>query len=163
MNLSDNSTHDVIEQLRELLHGFLALSIPAWIDLQLTMPQLRVIFIVAHKGSASVMEVARHLGIGEPTASHLIDRLVRSDLLERAEDPADRRRAIIRLSPYGEETIAKLLGWEDLLSGLLQRISSDDLAHFSQGLHAIVYELYSQASIDRQPSINDGAEAKPSC
>ena len=103
--------HDVVGLLRELLHAFLMASVPAWLDLQLTLPQLRTLFIVAHNKTSSVVQIAKHLGIGEPTASHLIDRLVQAGLVDRSEDPMDRRRATVRLSPAGEQLIEnQLLG-----------------------------------------------------
>ncbi|HVM72822.1 MAG TPA: MarR family transcriptional regulator [Anaerolineales bacterium] len=132
---------DVIDLLRDLLHGVLISSLPAWLELQLTLPQLRTLFIIAHNKTSSVMQIAQHLGIGDPTASHLIDKLVQARLVERSEDPADRRRAIIQLSPEGEELIGKLLGWEEFLVGRLHNLPEEDLGLFRQGLAAIVREI----------------------
>jgi DNA-binding MarR family transcriptional regulator len=142
---SDNSLeHDVVELLRELLHAFLMASVPAWLDLQLTLPQLRTVFIVAHNKTSSVMQIAKHLGIGEPTASHLIDKLVQAGLVDRSEDPMDRRRAIVRLSPAGEELIEKLLGWEEFLEEWLHKVPREDLSLFRHGLNAIIKEIHGQ-------------------
>jgi DNA-binding MarR family transcriptional regulator len=137
---------DVVELLRELLHAFLMASVPAWLDLQLTLPQLRTLFIVAHNKTSSVMQIARHLGIGEPTASHLIDRLVQAGLVDRSEDPMDRRRAIVRLSPAGEELIEKLLGWEEILGEWLHKVPGKDLSQFRHGLNAIIDGIHGQAT-----------------
>ena len=140
---------DVVSLLRELLHALLASSVPTWVDLQLTVPQLRTVFIIAHSETSSVSKVAQQLGIGEPTASHLIDKLVQAGLVERTEDPQDRRRALVRLAPGGEKLIGKLLGWEDLLGGCLNKISASDLSNFRQGLSAIVDELHKSSSKDK--------------
>jgi MarR family transcriptional regulator, organic hydroperoxide resistance regulator len=155
LSLNDPLKHDVVELLRELLHALLMSSVPAWIDLQLTVPQLRTVFIIAHGQSSSVTQIAQHLGIGEPTASHLIERLVQAGLVERTEDPDDRRRARVRLAPAGEGIIEKLLGWEDLLGGWLYKLPKDDLSHLRQGLQALVDELHAQASTDRRGSQNE--------
>ncbi len=146
----DPLAHDVVELLRELLHAFLMASVPAWLDLQLTLPQLRTVFIIAHNKTSSVIQIARHLGIGEPTASHLVDKLVQAGLVDRSEDPIDRRRAIVRLSPAGEELIEKLLGWEELLGGWLHKVSEEDLSLFRHGLSAILAEIHGQTTIDGQ-------------
>jgi DNA-binding MarR family transcriptional regulator len=157
--LSDDPLmRDVIELLRELLHAFLMASVPAWIDLQLTLPQLRTVFIVAHNKTSSVIQIAKHLGIGEPTASHLIDKLVQASLVDRREDPVDRRRAIISLSPAGEELIEKLLGWEEFLGGWLHKIPEEELCHFRQGLNAIVNEIHEQKTNNGQASEGEGQE-----
>jgi DNA-binding MarR family transcriptional regulator len=142
--------HDVVELLRELLHAFLMASVPAWLDLQLTLPQLRTLFIVAHNKTSSVMQIARHLGIGEPTASHLVDKLVQAGLVDRSEDPMDRRRAMVRLSPAGEELIEKLLGWEEILGEWLHKVPGKDLSQFRHGLNAIVNEIRGRTTNDRQ-------------
>jgi len=145
----DLLVHDVVELLRELLHAFLMASVPAWVDLQLTLPQLRTIFIIAHHQTSSVMQVAKHLGIGEPTASYLIDKLVQAGLVERGDDPTDRRRAIVQVSAEGEKLIEKLLGWEELLGGWLHQVPEDDLSSFRQGLNAIMNEIHGQTTVDK--------------
>jgi DNA-binding MarR family transcriptional regulator len=148
LSSDDPLVREVVELLRELLHAFLMASVPAWLDLQLTLPLLRTLFIVAHNKTSSVMQIARHLGIGEPTASHLIDRLVQADLVNRSDDPMDRRRAMVRLSPVGEELIEKLLGWEEFLGGWLHQVPAEDLSHFRHGLNAIMNEIHGQTTVD---------------
>jgi DNA-binding MarR family transcriptional regulator len=146
---ADNAlVREVLEVLRELLHRLLMSSVPAWIDLHLTLPQLRALFAVAHNGASSVIQIARDLGIGEPTASHLIERLVRAGLVDRTEDPDDRRRAVIRLSAAGERLIERLLGWEDILSEWLGRIPRKDLSSFRDGLNGLVSTLPGRTTED---------------
>jgi MarR family transcriptional regulator, organic hydroperoxide resistance regulator len=147
LSTDDPVVGDVVDLLRELLHALLMSSVPAWIDLQLTLPQLRTVFIIAHNKTSSVMQIAQHLGIGEPTASHLIEKLVQAGLVERNDDPGDRRRAIIRLSPAGGELIEKLLGWEEFLGGWLHQIPREDLIHFRSGLNSIMAEAKAHQSV----------------
>ena len=128
---------EVVELLRDVLHGLLMTSVPAWLDLQLTLPQLRAVFVVAHHDGCSLREVAEHLGVGEPTASHLIDRLVTQGLVQRGDDPEDRRRAILRLSEGGAKMITSLLGWENIFGTWLREIPRADLASLSRGLSAV--------------------------
>jgi MarR family transcriptional regulator, organic hydroperoxide resistance regulator len=153
--LNDAVSNEVVGLFRELLHAVLVSSTPAWLDLQLTLPQLRIVFIVAHGESASVTQIAQRLGIGEPTASHLVDKLVQAHLVKRAEDSEDRRRTKVRLTPAGEELIDQLLGWEDLIGGLLDDLPKKDLSLLRQGLHALVDELHVQGSIDSRPPQNE--------
>ena len=96
------------------------------------------------------MQVAKHLGIGEPTASYLVDKLVRAGLVDRSEDPMDRRRAIVRLSPMGEELIEKLLGWEEFLGEWLHKVPEEDLSRFQHGLNAIINEMHGQTTNNGQ-------------
>ncbi len=145
---ADPLAGEIVDLFRELFHALLSSSAPAWVDLRLSVPQLRTLFIILHDTTSSVTQVARRLGVGEPTASHLVEKLVRAGLVERTEDPADRRRARVRLAPQGEALIGKLLGWEDLLAGWLHRVSVQDLAHFRQGLGALVDEAHTRSSRD---------------
>jgi MarR family transcriptional regulator, organic hydroperoxide resistance regulator len=143
---ADPLVSDVVDLLRDLLHALLMSSVPAWIDLQLTLPQLRTLFIIAHNKTSSVGQISQHLGVGEPTASHQIDKLVQAGLVERKEDPEDRRRALVQLSPAGGKMIEKLLGWEEFLGGWLHQISHEDLTLLRRGLHSILNEFHSQVA-----------------
>ncbi len=52
--------------------------------------------------------IAQALGIGLPTASHLVEKLVRAGLVQRAEDPKDRRHTLVHLTQQGEDLIEHL-------------------------------------------------------
>ena len=158
LSADDPLVRDVVELLRELLHALLMASVPAWLDLQLSLPQLRIVFIVAHNETASVMQIAEHLGIGEPTASHLVDKLVRAGLLDRTQDPVDRRRVIVQLSPAGAQLIENLLGWEELLGGWLHQVPEADLSHFQQGLSAVIHEINGQPTKHAQVAKDEDPE-----
>lgn len=158
LSSGDPLVGDVVELLRELLHAFLMASVPAWIDLQLTLPQLRSVFIVADNKTSSVIQIAKQLRIGESTASRLIDKLMQAGLVDRCEDPTDRRRAIVQLSAMGEELIEKLLGREELLGEWLDKVSDEDLERFRQGLNAINNEIHAQATNDGHADVDENKE-----
>lgn len=143
---------EVVDLLRDLAHALFASSVPVWLDLQLTLPQLRTAFLIAHHGTSSVMQVSQRLGVGEPTASHLIDKLVVAGLVQRSEDPRDRRRARVQLTTQGEQLIERLLGWEEFLGRWLQQVADQDLALLRRGLEAIVEQLPAQALSGKQAS-----------
>ncbi|MCO5997954.1 MarR family winged helix-turn-helix transcriptional regulator [Actinoallomurus rhizosphaericola] len=50
---------------------------------------------------ASVSEVGRRPGVSEQAAGKTVDRLEELGYAERAGDPADARRKVIRLTPTG--------------------------------------------------------------
>jgi DNA-binding MarR family transcriptional regulator len=101
------------------------------------------------------MQIALYLGIGKSTASHLIERLVRAGLVDRSEDPVDRRRATIRLTAAGEELIERLLGWEELLGGWLSKVPQKDLLSFQHGLNELMITLQGQTTNDKRASEED--------
>ena len=153
MTPRDPASNEVVALFREILHALLMSSVPAWLDLQLTLPQLRTLFIIAHESTSSVMQISYTLGIGEPTGSHLIDKLVQAGLVERAEDLKDRRRVVVHLSSTGEELIERLLGWEELLGASLDQIPEKSLRDLRQGLRAIMGQIRSRDAIRRSEGL----------
>ena len=122
---------------------------PAWLQLDLTMGQLKGLFTLAD-GPLTIGQLAEALGSGKPAASILVERLVQLGSVERAEDPLDRRRTIARVTPQGEELVARLRqGGRDRLRTWLSRLGDDDLAALVQGLQA----LATVASSDRNEII----------
>ena len=76
----------------------------AWSDTELTMPQARTVFFLGG-GSKRMGDISTYLGRGMPSATSMIDRLVNKGLVERAEDPSDRRVVTCQLTPLGMETV----------------------------------------------------------
>lgn len=60
--------------------------------------------------TVTIAYAAERLGLKHNSAVELVDRCVREDLLERAEDPADRRRALIRVTRKGHRILNRLSG-----------------------------------------------------
>jgi DNA-binding MarR family transcriptional regulator len=133
------------ELVNEILETFrttnrvLPVSAPEWYEMDLTMAQLRTLFVLACENQPTIGQVAHCLGISLPTASHLIDRLVQAGLAERSEDPADRRRTLTRLSPAGEDLVGRLRqGRQDRLCAWLMQLDTEDLQALSKGFRALL-------------------------
>ena len=73
-----------------------ALHAPEVADLNLTLAQLKAIYLVAAAGSIRMGALAVQLGTALSTTSGVVDRLVQLGLLERLEDPSDRRQVLVR-------------------------------------------------------------------
>jgi DNA-binding MarR family transcriptional regulator len=72
-------------------------------------PQQYVLLVVT-RGHASypmvtIGDIAQALQVRQSSASLLVDRSVRRGLLDRREDPADRRRAIVQLTEEGQRVL----------------------------------------------------------
>jgi DNA-binding MarR family transcriptional regulator len=50
---------------------------------------------------ATASELGRRLGVSKQAAGKTVDNLVRLGYAERVDDPADARRKLVRLTPYG--------------------------------------------------------------
>jgi len=89
----------------------------------LSVPQLRALAFLDRNTGACLFHVADHLGVTRPTASVIVDRLVRRGLLHRAADPRERRRIVLTLTPRGtrllEQARSATRSWmADVLSSL---------------------------------------------
>lgn len=74
-----------------------------------TMPQLRTLVLVATRGDVNATAVADSLGIHPSNASRLCERLVQSGLLDRQDDPRDRRNVALRLTEQGSELVRSVM------------------------------------------------------
>ncbi|WP_407287335.1 MarR family winged helix-turn-helix transcriptional regulator [Streptomyces sp. BP-8] len=92
----------------------------------------------------TVGEIARRLHVSLPTASELVGALSRAGIVERAEDPTNRRRILVSLSedyrPPLETFVARRT--EPLLRAL-DGLSPGERAGFLAGLTAWVREVQS--------------------
>jgi DNA-binding MarR family transcriptional regulator len=77
-------------------------------DLDLTIPQLRAIFLLAGSGAMHMSPVAEGLGITLSACSHLVDKLVRSGLVARSVGPSDRRVVVCTLTEAGQALAEQL-------------------------------------------------------
>jgi DNA-binding MarR family transcriptional regulator len=74
-------------------------------DSGLSASQVNTLMRLHYRGACSVSDLGAHAGISNAASSQMIDRLVGMVLLDRSEDPTDRRNKIIALAPKGRELI----------------------------------------------------------
>lgn len=138
----DNLIEEIIQAQKTIFLEMHAASAPLWLELDLTIAQVKALFTLGTHGPITVGRAARELGIGKPSASILIDRLVHVGLVDRQEDPDDRRRAIIRLTPQGEDLVAQLWqGRRERMFDSLMRMDDEDLEALLKGLAALSVSL----------------------
>jgi DNA-binding MarR family transcriptional regulator len=70
-----------------------------------SMPQIGAMFRIRRRGSCGVSEVGLDLGVTNPAASQMLERLVLAGLVERREDPDDRRARQIVLTERGHQVL----------------------------------------------------------
>jgi DNA-binding MarR family transcriptional regulator len=71
----------------------------------LTIVQFRVLAFLDRHKTASLSQIADHLGLGLPTTSKIVDGLVNTHLVERNGDPSDRRRVSLELNAAGRKAL----------------------------------------------------------
>lgn len=73
-----------------------------------TRPQWQALNLLRHHPGLNQGKLAEHLEVEPITLGRMIDRLQETGLVERRDDPADRRAWRIHLTPKGEELLLRL-------------------------------------------------------
>lgn len=128
---------EIITAQRAIFRALRATATPVWLELDLTMAQMKTLRALEHRGPAPISQIADALGISVPTASHLVERLVQAGLAERAEDRTDRRRTLASLSAQGERLVRRLSQGREQMRRWLPQLDPDDLAALHRGLRAL--------------------------
>ena len=128
----------IVQSYMELFVAMQFNAVSHWLMLELTFAQARALFILAARKELTVSQLAKLLGVGNPTASILVQQLVERGLVSRSEHPSDRRNTIISLSPKGAEIgagrrEAREKQWQRWLSNL----NNDELSALARGLSAL--------------------------
>jgi DNA-binding MarR family transcriptional regulator len=143
----DDPLHELIELLFIYSHEMQRTTATEWWSLELTMAQVKVLFTLAFEGQATIGTIAETLGVGPPTASHLVDRLVQAGLAERVEQSTDRRYTLASLTSQGETMVRRLRqGRIDRLHSWLAQLDERDVAALRQGLESLIRVAQSASS-----------------
>ena len=135
----DQAVDDALHAQQELMRTFHATADPAWLHLDLTMGQLKALFVLAD-AALTVGRVADLMGLSKPTASLLVDSLVQRQLVTRTEDPEDRRRTRVRLTAAGHDRVTGLRqGGEDRWRALLAQLTTEELAAWTHVVQPLAH------------------------
>lgn len=99
---------EALELEERILRALVPVAPEAWLELDLTMPQLKILIELAHLSVARVGQLAQALNTGAPTASGIVDRLVQRGLVARREDEHDRRVTLVSLTDTGVRAVERL-------------------------------------------------------
>ena len=136
--MSQPSIDEALAGYKRFHRALLTSTASKWRDLDISMQQLRAIYVLRDEEVATVGRLAEVFGIGLPAASILADRLVRAGFVDRNDDPADRRRVLLTLTRAGIQLVTELQeGNHLLMRRWMSRMSPEDLAALTQGWRAL--------------------------
>ena len=136
--MSSAEIEEALAGYKKMHRAMLTATASRWRDLDISMQQLRSLYLLRDEREASVGRLAEFFGVGLPAASLLADRLVRSGFAERRGDPVDRRRVLLSLSRTGERLVTDLReGSRTLLRRWMASLSPQDLEALSRGWRAL--------------------------
>jgi len=104
------SEPDVVEAaFGRLMRALCPLLTEAWVETELTMAQLKLLWLLHARGRASGRALAQAMRIGPSAVSQLVDRLVGEGYVRREEDPHDRRVTWLVPTPRGLAAVEQLV------------------------------------------------------
>lgn len=132
-----------IQDLQEEMVRSVGLMHPApWIDLDLTIDQLKSLMFIEFEGKTSAKSLSEALKVTPPNVTGIIDRLVARGIVTREENPDDRRVTLLKVTEQGESMMMKLRETQiRMTTMLLERLNETELEALLIGIKALVREL----------------------
>lgn len=104
--LQSNELNKVIHEWSEVFMHHSGTDFKRFMDeTGLSFSQIGVLMQLFFRGNSGVTKLGDHMGVTNAGASQAVDRLVRMGLIERTEDPEDRRAKRLALTPKGRTVI----------------------------------------------------------
>jgi DNA-binding MarR family transcriptional regulator len=98
---------EAVMRVSRALVGISAASV-AEVDDLVTVPQLRVMTMIATRGGINLSAVSAGLQVSPSNASRICDRLLKIGMVDRRDDPADRRNITLTLTTEGQALIDRV-------------------------------------------------------
>jgi DNA-binding MarR family transcriptional regulator len=141
--MNKSNRQEIVEDILKLADKLFRQLLPAvpkeMLELDITMPQLKIMIILFVRGAIRMSDLASGLGITLATATGLIDRLVERGLVTRDSLPDDRRVVLCRLSESGHRTISQI--WNSAKNRsreLLETMDTEKLLMFTDVLSTML-------------------------
>lgn len=101
-------------------------------------PSRFVLKKVHHLGTVSMSEIGRHMEISKPYMTALVDKLIAEGLVERIEDPDDRRVVKIRITAAGRNIHKEFTKRaREAVVSRLSSLDSEDIESFHESVKNI--------------------------
>jgi len=129
--------------LQEWIEIFMRRSIRNFIhysrECGLSMSQIGALFYLHRKGISGVTDLGDNLGVTSAAASQMLERLVQQGLIQRSEDPIDRRVKQIILTDKGRQTLKESFhGHQGWLDNLVDNLSEDEKNQIISALRILI-------------------------
>src|SRR6266496_1512761 len=106
----------------------------------LSIPQFGILMQLHYRGNCGITDIGDRFDITSAAASQLVDKLVQSGLIQREEDPHDRRAKLLNLTDKGKELIQQGIEeryrWVDQLA---EKLTAEERAQVSEAFSTITH------------------------
>ena len=152
------AVEDVITGYEALLHSLAGVHAPEFLEIAVTMPQAKVLYLMAASGDLHMSELVALLGVSLSTVSGLVDRVVDQGLAHRREDPVDRRHVVVGLTPAGAAFIDRFRELNARqMRELLGRLDDAELASVQRALAALSRAAAEASASPSHPARKDAS------
>ena len=120
----------------------------------ISMPQFGILMQLHHTGNCAVGDISERFDITNAAASQLVDKLVQGGLIQREEDPDDRRARRLNLTQKGRDLVQQGMKeryrWVDQLAG---KLTTEQRAKVSEALQIMTKAAREmEAEVVHQPA-----------
>src|SRR6185437_7919603 len=97
----------------------------------------KLLSAIANGEPATLNEVAKAIGRGAPAVSRSVDALVRTGMVERTQDPNNRRRLALRVTQQGRDQMATRVAGGPALRRKLERLAHSELRALERAIEIL--------------------------
>ncbi|MBI2939825.1 MAG: MarR family transcriptional regulator [Chloroflexi bacterium] len=135
----DRLTEEIGGLIHQLMRNLRGDQVQDWTTLDLTMAQLKIMFVLHCEGPSPISRLSAVLGVTMPSVTGTVDRLVRQGFVERQHDSDDRRVVIARLTEAGHALADRLhQGRRARLARALERLDPAEQEQVRAGLTVLL-------------------------
>jgi DNA-binding MarR family transcriptional regulator len=129
---------EVLQALTRVLAGVALRSMDA-LHGAVTLPQFRMLSVLAEGAPARSSAVARALGLDASSVTRLADRLVAAGYVTRGSDPGHRSVVTLQLTPGGKQLVNRVEGWRQAeLTRIVSQLTPRDRTLVTTTLRQVV-------------------------
>jgi DNA-binding MarR family transcriptional regulator len=149
-DVNDNLMRETITRYSRAARLLDPMRLQVWEEMDINFPQLRILFRVRAHPGIDLRTLAEQMGISASAASQQVDKLVDRKLLERKDDPEDRRRLSLELTERGRQATGEISrASRSYLESALSTLSREELSDLHRILGHILEHAPSPASTQR--------------
>ncbi|MGJ9421456.1 MarR family winged helix-turn-helix transcriptional regulator [Aeromicrobium sp. CF3.5] len=139
------------------LHDFLSActssgdsdTVDRFVDLELSLSQVKALFVLGHADEAmAINALAERIRLSFAAAGRIVDGLVTSGLVERRENPEDRRVKLVTITAAGREvTASEIDAKQAAMRAQIQRLTPDEAARLAESLRPLTSSTRTEQEI----------------
>lgn len=104
-----------------------------------SMSQLGTLMVIHKRGATAISDIGEEMGISNPAASQMLDRMVQDGLIIRTEDPTDRRVKLVHLTEKGLEILhGSLQARQSWLPEVAEKLTDSEKEHIRHALDILI-------------------------